>query len=188
MATCLFSKQNQNIRMPFTIMLISLVNFVLLAPAATGSLLMEINVISDCLTHAKVPQNYPGSPNFAQAIIPYNLRLPFTPVAVAVPSTVSQVQAAVACGMKYNVTVSARSGGHSYASDGLGGEDGHLMIDMKLFREVEVDESTNIATIEPGARLGNIALQLYKQYGRAISHGTCPGPVKPRTTFSLNIH
>lgn len=160
----------------------------LLAPAATGSLLMKRNVISDCLTYAKVPQNYPGSPSFGQAIIPYNLRLPFTPVAVAIPSTVSQVQAAVACGVKYNVTVSARSGGHSYASDGLGGEDGHLMIDMKLFHEVEVDQSTNIATIEPGARLGNIALRLYTQYGRAISHGTCPGSVKSHPTFPLNIN
>jgi FAD/FMN-containing dehydrogenase len=174
--------------MTSTAMFISLINFVLLASAATGSLLMKRNVISDCLTHAKIPQNLPGSPSFTQAIIPYNLRLPFTLVAVAIPSTVSQVQAAVACGVKYNVTVSARSGGHSYASDGLGGEDGHLMIDMKLFHKVEVDEGTKIATIEPGSRLGNIALQLYTQYGRAISHGTCPGSVISRPAFSLNIH
>jgi hypothetical protein len=91
--------------MPSTTMLISLSNFVLLAPAATGSLLVKRNVILDYLTHAKVPQNYPGSPSFAQAIIPYNLLIPFNLVAVAVPSTVSQIQAAVACGVKYNVAI-----------------------------------------------------------------------------------
>jgi len=48
------------------------------------------------------------------------------------PSTVAQVQAAVSCAALLGVAVSPKSRGHSYASHDLGGEDGHLMIDLKL--------------------------------------------------------
>jgi FAD/FMN-containing dehydrogenase len=131
--------------------------------------------IVSCLAAANVPQDIPGTANFTQDIIPYNLRLPFTPVALAIPSTVAQVQAAVSCAARLGVTVNPRSGGHSYASHDIGGEDGHLVIDLKLFYTVMLDNATNIATIGPGARLGNVALGLFDQGGRAISHGVCPG-------------
>lgn len=131
--------------------------------------------ITDCLDDASVPQALPGTTNFTQAIKPFNLRLPFTPVAVAVPTTVAQVQAAVSCGVSLGITISPKSGGHSYASHGIGGEDGHLMVDMKYFNTVNLDTDTGIATIGPGARLGNVAQALYTQGKVAFSHGTCPG-------------
>lgn len=131
--------------------------------------------IVHCLAAASVPQDIPGTANFTRDIVPYNLRLPFTPVALAIPSTVAQVQAAVSCAASFDVTVSPRSGGHSYASHDLGGEDGHLVIDLKLFNTISVDSTTDVATIGPGARLGNVALGLFNQGGRAISHGVCPG-------------
>ena len=140
----------------------------------TNAFLQKRESIQACLTAANVPQNLPGTADFAQAIKPYNLRLPFTPVAVAVPYTVQQVQDAVSCGASQNITINPKSGGHSYASHGLGGEDGHLMIDMKLFNMVSLDNKTNVASIGPGARLGNVAVALFDQ-GRALSHGTCPG-------------
>ena len=131
--------------------------------------------VVECLTSAEVPQALPGTSNFTQGIRPFNLRIPFTPVALAIPSNVAQIQAAVKCGSTQGVMVSARSGGHSYANHGNGGEDGHLVIDLKYFNTVSVDNATNIATIGPGARLGNVALALFKQGQRAFSHGTCPG-------------
>jgi FAD/FMN-containing dehydrogenase len=131
--------------------------------------------ITQCLTSANVPQNLPGTANFTQAINPFNQRLSYTPVAVAVPTTVAQVQAAVNCGVGLNITISPKSGGHSYAAHGIGGEDGHLMVDMKYFYNVTVDNTTKIATIQPGARLGNVAQSLYAQGKVAISHGTCAG-------------
>jgi hypothetical protein len=100
-----------------------------------------------------VPQSFPGTADFTQGIKPFNLRLPFTPVALAIPSTVAQVQAAVSCARKLGLKISPRSGGHNYASHGIGGEDGHLVIDMKLFNNVAVDKATNVASIGPGARL-----------------------------------
>ena len=133
------------------------------------------STIIDCLMSEEVPQYVPGSTNFTFEIEPFNLRLPFTPVALAIPTTVAQVQAAVSCAAKLNITVSPKSGGHSYASHGLGGEDGYLVVDMKLFNNVTLDNSTGIATVGPGARLGNVATSLYNLGGRAFSHGTCPG-------------
>ncbi|KAF8848646.1 FAD-binding domain-containing protein [Acephala macrosclerotiorum] len=109
------------------------------------------------------------------AIKPFNLRIPFTPAAIVQPKIVDQVQAAVTCGAKLGISVSPKGGGHSYASHELGGEDGHLVVDMKYFTNVKFDSSTQIAAIGTGARLGNIAQSLYSQGPRAFSHGTCPG-------------
>ncbi|TVY84607.1 FAD-linked oxidoreductase azaL [Lachnellula suecica] len=147
--------------------------WLLLAPAAVSA--APLTALTDCLTSSAVPQLLTTNSKYALAIKPFNLRLPFTPAAVAQPTTVAQVQAAIACGVAQNFTVTPKSGGHSYASHGLGGENGHLMVDMKYWTNVTVDSSTQIATIGVGSRLGNVAQALYSQGGRAISHGTCPG-------------
>lgn len=137
--------------------------------------------VDDCLTEAEVPQLDADSDAFSESIRPYNLRLPFTPVGLAVPETVEQVQAAVSCAVGNAVTVSAKGGGHSYVSNGLGGEDGHLVIDMGRFNTTTVDRSTGteIATVGSGLLVGEIALALYDDYGLAMAHGTCPRLVAP---------
>ena len=147
----------------------------LLLTAVNGTPHRTPQNITSCLAAANVPQSLPGTTNFTAEIIPYNLRLPFTPVALAIPSTVAQVQAAVSCAACLNITVSPRSGGHSFASHSLGGENGHLVVDMKLFNAVVLDNGTQTARIGPGARLGNVAIELFGQGGRAIAAGVCPG-------------
>lgn len=57
----------------------------------------------------------------------FNTRVQYTPVAVAAPVKIPQIQAAVKCGVQSGVKVTAKGGGHSYASFGLGGENGHLV-------------------------------------------------------------
>ncbi|OCL01673.1 Glucooligosaccharide oxidase [Glonium stellatum] len=141
----------------------------------TSSVLQKLAAVDTCLTTAGVPTYASGSADFTQAIKPFNLRLPFTPVALAVPSTVAHVQAAVSCAASLGITVSAKSGGHSYASHGIGGENGHLIVDMLYFNNITVDKSSSTAMVGTGARLGNVATALYNQGGQAISHGTCPG-------------
>lgn len=76
-------------------------------------------------------------------------------------------------GEQHNFRVVARSGGHSYIANGLGGKNGSFVVDMSNFNTVTVDPTTNIAQIGPGNTLGNVALAL-NSYGRAIPHGTCP--------------
>ena len=70
--------------------------------------------IVSCLS-AGVPQDYPGTDISEKDSLGWNLRLNFTPVAIAVPYNVSQVQAAVLCAAELGVKVNPKSGGHSYA-------------------------------------------------------------------------
>jgi hypothetical protein len=168
--------QSSSFALYFITMLTSAITWALLAPALISASVIDRRAnIQDCLKAAGVPQDYPGNDNFTQAIKPFNLRLPFTPLAVAVPLTVPQVQAAVKCGVQTGLKINPKSGGHSYASHNLGGEDGHFMIDLKYWNNVTVDPTSQIATVQPAGRLGNIAQSLYAQGKRAISHGTCPG-------------
>ncbi|UZP42860.1 hypothetical protein NXS19_010676 [Fusarium pseudograminearum] len=130
--------------------------------------------VNSCLTQAKVPTDAQGSQSWKEDGTAYNLRLPFEPAAIAVPTTVAQVSAAVECGAKHGVAISAKSGGHSYTSLGFGGEDGHLMIELDRMYSVKLAKD-NTAKIQPGARLGHVATELWNQGKRALAHGTCPG-------------
>ncbi|KAG7285955.1 hypothetical protein NEMBOFW57_008251 [Staphylotrichum longicolle] len=134
-----------------------------------SSLEPRTDKVIQCLTAAGVPQALPGTPEFATSSSPHNLRLPFTPRAIALPATVAHVQAAVACGRKNGVKVNARSGGHNYGSHGIGGEDGHLVIDLKFLNQTIIDSRTQIATVGPGAKLGNLAIAV--GVGGHVLHG-----------------
>ncbi|KAK7993514.1 hypothetical protein PG989_006895 [Apiospora arundinis] len=109
----------------------------------------------------------------------YNVRLPYTPAAIVLPQTVEQVSMAVASASRYGMQVQARSGGHSYTSLSHGGRDGAVIVDLRRLQNVdllgfpETDEA-GIAKVGGGVRLGNLALRLFKQGERALSHGTCP--------------
>lgn len=131
--------------------------------------------IDNCLKGANVPVDVSGSSDWKADILPFNARLTYTPAAVAVPTTIPQIQAAVNCARTSGLKATAKGGGHSYASLGLGGEDGHLMIELDRMFNVTLNKTTNIATVQPGARLGHVATQLFNQGGRAFSAGTCPG-------------
>jgi FAD/FMN-containing dehydrogenase len=146
--------------------------------AATYSLALSIErraAIDTCLSAAKVPTDVKTASNWTQDASPFNARLPYTPAAIAVPTTIPQIQAAVNCARTSGVKATAKCGGHSYASLGLGGEDGHLVIELDLMYNVTLDKTTNISTVQPGARLGHVANSLWSQGQRAISAGTCPG-------------
>jgi FAD/FMN-containing dehydrogenase len=131
--------------------------------------------IDVCLTEFVVNRYEEKSPDYTQAVKAYNWRVPIRPAAYAVPLTTQDVRNAVFCGQTTGLKVTAKGGGHSYGSHGLGGEDGHLVIDMRHFNAVVVDSKAHTATIGAGGRLGNIATTLYGEGAQAISHGTCPG-------------
>ncbi|KAG7447559.1 glucooligosaccharide oxidase [Guyanagaster necrorhizus] len=105
------------------------------------------------------------------ADISVNLRFDFAPVAVTYPSTTEEVAAVVSCTSE-SLQIVARSGGHSYIANGLGGKNGSLVIDLSNMTRVDVDASSGTATIETGNRLGDVAFALNNQ-GRALPHGTC---------------
>lgn len=146
----------------------------LMATHAYGDLLVN-KTLASCLDAAGTPYYLPDSKNWTTFNSPFNQRVNFNPVAIAVPETAKEAQYALLCGRKAGVKVTPKSGGHSYAALGFGGEDGHLVIQLDHMIGVSLDNKTNIATVAAGTRLGHLALELYNQGKRAISHGTCPG-------------
>lgn len=151
---------------------LSLLGLLALAAPALSRGVTKRAAVNDCLTEAGVPQLSPGSDEFKKSILPYNMRLPHTPAGLVLPETVEHVQDAVKCAVDNGVTVSARGGGHSYVGNGLGGEDGHLVIDVSKFKTVTVDKETGIATIGSGMLVGPVAVALFEQSGLAIPHST----------------
>ncbi|KAK3350483.1 hypothetical protein B0H65DRAFT_506096 [Neurospora tetraspora] len=143
--------------------------------AADISPFEKADILTDCLTQSSVPWNTRGSNDWKLDAAPYNLRPNFTPVAIAVPTTVKNIQDAVVCASKIGVKANAKCGGHSYGSFGLGGEDGHLTIELDRMNKVVLDNTIGIATVEGGSRLGHVASELYSQGKWAFSHRTCPG-------------
>ncbi|KAF4987332.1 hypothetical protein FGRMN_10427 [Fusarium graminum] len=128
--------------------------------------------LTSCLADANVPFIVKGAADWRRSITPWNLRLTYTPAAVAIPSSIEQIQIAVNCGIKNKVRVTAKGGGHSFGSYGLGGEDGHLVVELQKLNDVTLFEN-GTAKIQSGARLGHVSTELYRQGGRAIPHGAC---------------
>lgn len=127
------------------------------------------------LQGTEIPFLHDQNTNWTIESTAYNLRVPAVPAIIVYASTVQEVQHVVAIGVEAGLKVSARCGGHSYASLGHGGENDHLIVDLTSMNRVVVNPTTNIATVQAGARLGHVASELHDQGGRAISHGSCPG-------------
>ncbi|KAF9524630.1 glucooligosaccharide oxidase [Crepidotus variabilis] len=115
----------------------------------------------------------PGQPGYANATKPFNLRYDYKPVAVAFPVTSHEVSEVVQLGLKSNHTVVARSGGHSYIANGLGGKNDAIVIDLRNMKSITVDDQRNTAVVQTGNLLGDILTTL-NEHDRALPHGTCP--------------
>lgn len=132
----------------------------------------QTNTLRECLLGKAVPASYPTSPGFAELALPFNRRFSYTPVAIATPLTSTDVANSVSCARLNGVKVQARSGGHAYAAYSLGGKNGSLVIDLRNFKSVDLDEATAIATVGAGLTLGELGPRLYEQGKRAVPYGT----------------
>ncbi|KAJ7229342.1 glucooligosaccharide oxidase [Mycena rebaudengoi] len=143
-----------------------------LAAILLNAVAQNITDLQNTLSAHGVSTVYPTDENFTTVSQAFNRRFTISPIAVAFPTSVAQVSAAVAAGAAQNLEVVARSGGHSYIANGLGGKDGALVVDMSKLKVITVRSSNNTALIETGNRLGDVALALNAK-GRAMPHGTC---------------
>ncbi|GAA5838802.1 hypothetical protein JCM11251_006743 [Rhodosporidiobolus azoricus] len=132
------------------------------------------NGLSSCLRSKGLQPITQGVSSYEEKSAAYNQRLQPLPSVIIYPSNPSEISAALSCASSSSTRVSARGGGHSYASYGLGGDDGALVIDLGEFRNVTVDGQGR-AMVGAGNRLGDIYLQLNEQGGWAVAAGTCPG-------------
>ncbi|KAG8691327.1 hypothetical protein FRC11_004972 [Ceratobasidium sp. 423] len=116
----------------------------------------------------------PSSPSYdASRNATTNKRISYHPAAIVFPSKPQDVQKYVRCAAIYGVAVVGRSGGHSYASYGVGGQDGSLVIDLSKLKSISFDGQENVK-VQTGNRLGDIAQALWDNGQRALPHGTCP--------------
>jgi FAD/FMN-containing dehydrogenase len=136
--------------------------------------LVKRAALEACLEEATVPYDKAGTDDYEIDSAPFNVRLIYTPAAIAVPQTEKHIQDAINCGVKNGVKVTPKCGGHSYSNLGFGGEDGHLVLELDRMNKVTIDND-GIATVPGGSRLGHVANSLFNETGRAFSHGTCPG-------------
>ncbi|KAJ7479461.1 glucooligosaccharide oxidase [Mycena galericulata] len=143
-----------------------------LAAILLSAVAQDITDLQNTLSAHGVSAVYPTDENFTTVSQAFNRRFTISPIAVVFPTSVAQVSAAVAAGAAQNLEVVARSGGHSYIANGLGGKDGALVVDMSKLKAITVRSSNNTALIETGNRLGDVALALNAK-GRAMPHGTC---------------
>ncbi|KAL8290576.1 hypothetical protein RQP46_002834 [Phenoliferia psychrophenolica] len=142
--------------------------------AVSAAPLLKRDGLLQCLDQANLSPVSSSSSSYQSDVASYNQRLQPQPAAIVYPTSgsASDVSAAVLCASAAGVHVSARGGGHSYASYGLGGTDGALVIDMSGFKDISVGED-GVASVGGGQRLGDVALKLNDQ-GRGLPHGTCP--------------
>ena len=114
----------------------------------------------------------PGQDGYLARAVPWNLRYAnVLPVAVAVCQNSADVRAALLWAQAYNVPLTVRSGGHSFA--GFSTTDG-LMIDVSSMNRVEFDAASGHVRLEGGVRNAGARDKLL-QVDTAITHGRCAG-------------
>ncbi|KAJ6489555.1 glucooligosaccharide oxidase [Mycena vitilis] len=104
----------------------------------------------------------------------FNARFHYDPSVIVYPINTTHVSTSIQCAARFGVHVSALSGGHSYSASGYGSKNGALVIMFRDMAQINYRSSDGTATIQPGARLGDVALELSEKYGRAMAHGVCP--------------
>lgn len=132
--------------------------------------------------------------SFTTASLAYNRRYDIHPAAITYPyvaschlthyccslrcrRTANEISMVVNCSNNagHPVPIVARSGGHSYAALGLGGEDGSLVVDLsKLNSSTHIDDY--VASVVSGVRLGDLVQSLKNAPNGpwALPHGTDP--------------
>ncbi|KAG6863700.1 hypothetical protein C0993_010590 [Termitomyces sp. T159_Od127] len=146
-----------------------------LAIAISGSLGSAVlsNDLKSVLHSQRINASFPGDPFYASASSAFNQRFTFRPAAITFPKNAEEISEIIQIGASQKLNVVARSGGHSYIANGLGGTDGCLVVDLRYLGNIAVDAATNIATIESGNSLGSVITSLTNA-GRALPHGVCP--------------
>ncbi|KAI5479979.1 glucooligosaccharide oxidase [Pseudohyphozyma bogoriensis] len=145
-----------------------LVALLCFAGTSATPILTRQNALANCL--APLTPVTSSDSSYSSDVASFNQRLEYTPAFFLKPTSVAQISSIVSCAASNGATVSARSGGHSYASYSTIGQ---VTIDLAAFSNITYNNADGTAVIGAGNRLGDIALALNDQ-GRALPHGTCP--------------
>ncbi|CAG8837781.1 13220_t:CDS:1, partial [Cetraspora pellucida] len=125
-----------------------------------------------CLSTINRLAVYPGDPDYYECVKIVNCRYSYFPVVIVYVTNILDIQLSIYCANTLNISVTARSGGHSFEEYGNGGRNGVMVIDVKEFNQVTINNETNTAIIGTGNRLIHIYYKL-NQAGYLIPAGTC---------------
>lgn len=124
------------------------------------------------LERSSVPTLFSDAPEYTKLAQSYNRVFSYRPAAICIPEKDDHVVDAVRFARAHGVKVQPKGGGHSYAAYSSGGQDDSLIIYMKNFSTVDLNNDTNIAVVGAGVRLGQLATELFCRGKRAVPHGT----------------
>jgi len=127
----------------------------------------------NCLKNKGYNLETVSNANYASDSAAFNRRLSFQPVALVFPLSAQNVSDIVHCASSNSFKVTARSGGHSYAAYGLGGQNGNVIVDLRHLTEITLNADNTVVS-GAGNRLGALATGIYNQGKRGLPHGTCP--------------
>ncbi|KDQ15116.1 hypothetical protein BOTBODRAFT_187513 [Botryobasidium botryosum FD-172 SS1] len=128
---------------------ISAALFTLLLPGTHATPIDRRAGISSCLSGADVTIVGPSDSGYSADSKAFNERLSYQPAAIVYPGSLPD-------------------------SYGLGGENGHLIVDLSKLKSISLDASSGNVASQTGNRLGDLATSLWNQGQRALPHGTCP--------------
>ncbi|MED6193622.1 hypothetical protein PIB30_021274 [Stylosanthes scabra] len=128
-----------------------------LSHSTNSSTLANNNIVFD-RTNASFPtllQNYIRNAR-------WNTSTTTKPLIIITPLQESQVQAAVICAKSIGIQIRIRSGGHDYEGLSYVSKQPFIVLDMPNLRQITVDISKEVATVQAGATLGELYYNIWK--------------------------
>ncbi|KAH9817335.1 hypothetical protein DFH28DRAFT_1124736 [Melampsora americana] len=130
----------------------------------------EYSDVVSCLKAIKDPLLTSDSPEWTDAIKPYNLRIAPVPAAVITPKNIKSVKNVMACARLFPGTrLSPLCGGHSFVSYGLGGTDGAVVVKMNSFKNIKMVNS-HVVRVGGGVLVRELTVFLLKNGGFHWAH------------------
>ncbi|PRP83649.1 glucooligosaccharide oxidase [Planoprotostelium fungivorum] len=104
---------------------------------------------------------------------PYNLRIQPQPAAIFTPNNTQQVSQILKCASSRGLATVSLCGRHSYATNGYGGNDGAVVVDLQRMTSITIDSANHLVSVGGGSRMGGIDVALATVNG-TLPHGTSP--------------
>ena len=110
----------------------------------------------------------PGDSQYDEVRVIWNAMIDRKPGIIVQCEKAGDVAPSIAFARKHDLEITIRGAGHNIAGNSI--SDGGLLIDFSLMKQVNVNTTTNRATVEPGVTLGDFDAAVQK-YGLATPVG-----------------
>uniref|UniRef100_A0AAV1UN08 FAD-binding PCMH-type domain-containing protein n=1 Tax=Peronospora matthiolae TaxID=2874970 RepID=A0AAV1UN08_9STRA len=130
--------------------------------------------IGACLKKAGIENSVPTTSTWTVDTEAWNSRVSPKPSAVAFPKTEEEVSAALKCAAANGVKVTTLGGNRSFSSMGFGRNDGALIMNLKYFKHLAYDASTQLLSYGGPVMISEATNYMWTKCNRTLPHGRCP--------------